>query len=97
MLRWGRRLAELALTILEPRLVAMDSFPSGCGLRQGHAGMAPGLLSNLVTSPCPLRGDSAYQLWRAITLAIDTPLGWIEAFHAVLAGAAPDALPASVA
>jgi hypothetical protein len=32
-------------------LVATDSLPSGCDLRQGHAGMGPGLLRNLVTSP----------------------------------------------
>ena len=30
---------------------AVDFLPPGCDLRQGHAGMGPGLLRNLATSP----------------------------------------------
>lgn len=41
--------------------------------------------------------DPADQPWSAITLGIDTPLGWPDAFHALLAGATPDALPTSKA
>ena len=40
---------------------------------------------------------AAEQPWRAISLAIDTPLGWPDAFLALLTGSAPDALPTSKA
>jgi hypothetical protein len=40
---------------------------------------------------------AADQPWTSITLGIDTPLGWPEAFHALLAGSAPEVLPTSKA
>ncbi len=35
------------------------------------------------------------QPWTALTVAIDTPLGWPAAFRALLAGRAPEAIPAT--
>ncbi len=50
----------------------------------------PALLAEL------LRLVGAAQLpWTALTLAIDTPLGWPAAFRALLAGTAPEAVPAT--
>lgn len=48
----------------------------------------PALLAELLR-----RVGAPEQPWTALTLAIDTPLGWPAAFRALLAGAAPEAVP----